>query len=260
MEADPVRLAQVIGNLLTNAAKYTELHGRIRLTAQREHGEAVVRIQDNGIGIAPEMLSKIFDLFVQVDDAGASTRAQGGLGIGLTLVKNLVTMHHGTVEAHSDGLGRGSEFVVRLPLAPRARPESPGPDAGQKAPTASPHSHRLLVVDDNRDAANSLAVLLRLQGHEVRVAHDGPAALELVKVYRPELVFLDIGMPGMDGYEVARRLRSQPGLEKVRLAALTGWGQNEDRRRTAKAGFDHHLVKPPELSVIDGLLSDLKRP
>jgi CheY-like chemotaxis protein len=201
------------------------------------------------------MLPRIFELFVQVDHA--STKAQGGLGIGLTLVKNLVEMHHGTVEARSEGLGRGSEFVVRLPvLARRLREERPEPRPS--AEPVVPSGFRLLVIDDNQDAATSLAMLLRLQGHEVRVAHSGAAALEMTNSYTPDVVFLDIGMPGMDGYEVARRLRQQPGLEKVVLAALTGWGQREDRRRTAEAGFNHHLVKPPEPKVIDGLLADLK--
>ncbi len=255
LDADPVRLAQVVGNLLTNAAKYTEPNGLIGLTAERDGDLAVLRIRDDGIGIAPHMLPRIFELFVQVDHA--ATRSQGGLGIGLTLVKNLVEMHGGTVEAHSPGLGQGSELVVRLPLSAR-EPEKPEgreiADARQVPPSSG---LRLLVVDDNQDAANSLAMLLRLQGHEVRVAHDGPAALEMVDVYRPEMVFLDIGMPGMDGYEVARRLRRQPGLESVRLAALTGWGQQEDRRRTAEAGFDHHLVKPVEPAALEGLLAGL---
>jgi CheY-like chemotaxis protein len=251
-----VRLTQVVGNVLTNAAKYTEPNGRIWLTAKREGDQAVLRVRDNGIGIGPDMLPKIFDLFVQADHAAA--RSQGGLGIGLTLVKNLVEMHHGTVEAHSAGLGKGSEFVVRLSLSVMAReaPEKREIDGRRQAVASS--GRRLLVVDDNKDAADSLAMLLRMQGHEVRVAHNGPAALELTKGYRPEIVFLDIGMPGMDGYEVARRLRRQPGLENVRLAALTGWGQEEDRRRTAEAGFDHHLVKPVESSALQALLADLK--
>jgi PAS domain S-box-containing protein len=258
LDADPVRLAQVVGNLLTNAAKYTEANGRIRLTAQREDGEAVLRVRDSGIGIAPDMLPHIFELFVQVDHA--ATRSQGGLGIGLTLVKNLVEMHHGAVEAHSEGLGEGCEFVVRLPLIPQEyRQRIEEENGGAQREPARSSGHRLLVVDDNRDAADSLAMLLRLQGHEVRVAHDGPAALEMVNGYCPALVFLDIGMPGMDGYEVARRLRQQPGLNNVRLAALTGWGQQEDRRRTAEAGFDHHLVKPVEPKALEGLLADLKR-
>jgi PAS domain S-box-containing protein len=254
LDADPVRLAQVVGNLLTNAAKYTEAGGRIRLTAQRAGSEAVLRVSDTGIGIASDMLPHIFELFVQVDHA--ATRAQGGLGIGLTLVKNLVEMHHGTVEAHSGGLGKGSEFVVRLPLAAIAVDDSGGQVKEEHVRASS--GRRLLVVDDNRDAAESLAMLLRLQGHEVEVAHDGPAALKLAAGYRPELVFLDIGMPGMDGYEAARRMRQQPGLENIRLAALTGWGQQEDRRRTAEAGFDHHVVKPVEPSALEELLARLK--
>jgi len=258
LDADPVRLAQVVGNLLTNSAKYTEANGKISLTAEREGTDAVLRVRDTGIGIAPDMLPHIFELFVQADHS--STKAQGGLGIGLTLVKNLVEMHHGSVEAHSAGLGRGSEFVIRLPLMPQEERQRVENDNGE-APHESARSlgHRLLVVDDNRDAADSLAMLLRLQGHEVRVAYDGPAALEVLKGYRPALVFLDIGMPGMDGYELARRLRQQPGLENVRLAALTGWGQQEDRRRTAEAGFDHHLVKPVEPKALELLLADLER-
>jgi CheY-like chemotaxis protein len=223
----------------------------------REGDTAVLRVRDTGIGIAPEMLPKVFELFVQVDHA--TTRAQGGLGIGLTLVRSLVEMHGGTVEARSDGPGKGSEFVVRLPLA--ATPGAvPGGEAGGGNPAdlAPPPAHRLLVVDDNVDAAESLAVLLRLQGHEVRVAHDGPGALSLVGVYRPEVVFLDLGMPGMDGYEVARRLRRQFGPGDVRLAALTGWGQPEDRRRSQEAGFDLHLVKPVDPTTLEQVLAGLR--
>ena len=212
LDADPVRLAQVVGNLLTNAAKYTEPNGRIWLTAERDGDMAVLRVRDTGIGIAPHMLPRIFELFVQVDHA--STKAQGGLGIGLTLVKNLVEMHNGTVEARSEGLGKGSEFVVRLPLSAQALDQDHGREAGQQAhQPPSPSGYRLLVVDDNQDAANSLAMLLELQGHEVRVAYSGVAALEMTKTYTPDVVFLDIGMPGMDGYEVARRIAAaaRPG-------------------------------------------------
>jgi CheY-like chemotaxis protein len=255
LDADPVRLAQVVGNLLTNAAKYTEPNGRIRVTAQREGDESVLRVRDNGIGIAPTMLPRIFELFVQVDHA--ATRSQGGLGIGLTLVKTLVEMHNGTVEARSEGLGKGSEFVVRLPISAQALVQDHGRETGQPAQPTSPSGHRLLVVDDNQDAGNSLAMLLRLQGHEVRVAYSGVAALEMTQDYRPDVVILDIGMPGMDGYEVARRLRQRPGLEKVVLAALTGWGQQQDRRRTAEAGFNHHLVKPPDPKALEELLASL---
>lgn len=255
LDVDPLRLAQVIGNLLTNAAKYTEKNGRIELVAAVEGETAVIRVRDNGIGISPEMQPRIFELFVQVDHA--ALRSQGGLGIGLTLVKNLIEMHGGTVEAHSAGLGRGSEFVIRLPLpiAPPVRPIAAAPI--EQCSADAPVRHRLLIVDDNQDAAVSLAMLLRFQGHEVRVAHDGPAALQLATSYKPELVFLDIGMPGMDGYEVARRWRSIPGSESTVLAALTGWGQPEDRRRTTEAGFDHHLLKPLELSVLEGVIASV---
>ncbi len=259
LDADPVRLAQVVGNLLTNAAKYTEANGHIRLTAQRDGDQAVLRVRDNGIGVAPDMLPHVFELFVQVDPA--STKAQGGLGIGLTLVKNLVEMHGGTVEARSDGTDKGSEFVVRLPLMvdkPRQPNERECREPQQEPARSS--GHRLLVVDDNQDAAVSLAMLLRLQGHEVRVAHNGPAALEMARGYAPDVVFLDIGMPGMDGYEVARRMREQPGLENVVLAALTGWGQQQDRRRTAEAGFNHHFVKPPEPKEVESVLAELPTP
>jgi PAS domain S-box-containing protein len=256
LDADPVRLAQVVGNLLTNAAKYTESNGRIWITAERVGGQAVLTVRDTGIGIAPDMLPHVFDLFIQVDHA--ATRSQGGLGIGLTLVKNLAEMHGGTVEARSEGLGKGCEFVVRLPLAveERREPQNRPKEEPQQEPVRA-SGHRLMVVDDNKDAAVSLAMLLRLQGHMIRVAHDGPSALELVQSYRPAMIFLDIGMPGMDGYEVARRLRQQPGLESVVLVALTGWGQQEDRRRTAEAGFNHHLVKPPEPKALEGLIAEL---
>ncbi len=258
LDADPVRLTQVVGNLLTNSAKYTEANGHIWLTARRDGDQAVVSVRDNGIGIAPDMLPHVFELFVQVDHA--STKAQGGLGIGLTLVKNLIEMHHGSVEARSRGLGEGCEFVIRLPISAQQSDPDHGRVMGQQPQQPPPSGFRLLVVDDNQDAASSLAMLFKLQGHEVRVAFSGMAALEMATTYTPDVVFLDIGMPGMDGYEVARRLRQQPGLEKIVLAALTGWGQQEDRRRTAEAGFNHHLVKPPEPKAIETVLSELKRP
>jgi CheY-like chemotaxis protein len=206
------------------------------------------------------MLPHIFELFVQVDQAPA--RSHGGLGIGLTLVKNLVEMHGGTIEAHSEGLGKGSEFVVRLPLANRPDSANRGQNGDEQAnaaatPAAANAGRRLLVVDDNHDAANSLAMLLKLKGHNVRVAYNGVGALEAAAAHRPEAVFLDIGMPGMDGYEVARRIRELPGLTHVTLTALTGWGQQQDRCRTAEAGFNHHLVKPPDSKTIDNLLAEL---
>ncbi len=257
LDADPVRLAQVVGNLLTNSAKYSEANGHIWLTARKEGDQAALSVRDTGIGIAPDMLPHVFELFVQADHA--STKAQGGLGIGLTLVKNLVEMHNGTVQARSAGLGKGSEFVVRLPLLvqPQGVPGEAESAAHQQATPSS--GHRLLVVDDNHDAAISLSMWLRLQGYEVRVAHDGSTALEIATTFRPDLIFLDIGMPGMDGYEVARRVRETPGLERTILTALTGWGQQEDRRRTSEAGFDHHLVKPPEPKAVESVLAELKK-
>lgn len=254
VQADLVRISQVIANLLTNAAKYTEARGRIVLSARREENDVVLCVKDNGIGIASNMLPQVFDLFVQVDYA--TTRSQGGLGLGLTLVKNLVEMHGGSVEAHSDGLSRGSEFRLRLPLLSG---EETGAEAGESEgqPQPRPTGHRVLVVDDNRDAAMTLATLLRLQGHDVRVVHDGPAALTAVPEFTPALILLDLGMPIMDGYEVARRLRSLPESRDIVVAALTGWGQQDDRRRTREAGFDHHLVKPVEPEVLEDLLAML---
>jgi PAS domain S-box-containing protein len=253
VHADPVRLTQILGNIVTNAAKYSEANARIELSVGRDGDEAVLRVRDNGIGIAPDMLPHVFDLFVQADHATA--RSQSGLGIGLSLVKSLVEMHGGTVEAESAGLGKGSQFTVRLPLLPEDGDAPMVQDNVIALPPAS--GLRLLVVDDNLDAANSLVLLLRLQGHDVRIAHDGASALKIATAYRPALVFLDLGMPEIDGYEVARRIRTTPGLERIVLVALTGWGQQEDRDRTAAAGFDHHLVKPPEPDAIEHVLTRL---
>ena len=255
LDADPVRLAQVVGNLLTNSAKYTEANGRIWLTAHREGDDAVLSVRDTGIGIAPDMLPHVFELFVQADHA--STRAHGGLGIGLTLVRSLVEMHNGTVQARSDGLGQGSEFIIRFPLLIQAKTVRGQFEAVEAEQVTRSSGHRLLVVDDNHDAANSLALLLRLQGYEVRVAHDGLSAIDAARAFQPELVFLDIGMPGMDGYEVSRRLRQMSGMDGVPVVALTGWGQQEDRRRTAEAGFTHHLVKPPDPDALKEVLARL---
>ena len=255
VDGDPIRLAQVIGNLLTNAAKYTDANGHIQLSASREDNTVVLRVQDDGIGIAPNVLPHVFELFSQADHA--ASRSQGGLGIGLTLVKKLVELHGGSVEARSAGLDKGAEFFVRLPIMHQDRSKSI--EIGNTASVKSSSKLRLLVVDDNEDAAESLAMLLRLQGHEVRVAHDGVTALGVAVDFLPALIFLDIGMPGMDGYEVARRLRTMPALQSTVLTALTGWGQAEDRRRSADAGFDHHLVKPPELKAVEALLADLSQ-
>jgi PAS domain S-box-containing protein len=258
LEADPVRLAQILANLLNNSAKYTEEGGQIWVTAQPEGEEAVIRVRDTGIGIPTAMLPHIFEMFTQVDPSLG--RSQGGLGIGLTLVKSLVELHAGTVQAHSAGPGQGSEFVVRLPLRKAARKSGAeeGPDH-QRQPGAPASALRVLVVDDSRDGAESLALLLRLKGHDVRVAHDGLAALEAAQASPPDLAILDIGMPGMDGYELARRLRQKPGLGKLVLVALTGWGQAEDRRRSQEAGFNQHLTKPADPAALDRLLGEAKR-
>jgi len=252
IDADAVRMAQVFSNLLNNAAKYTEPGGRIRLSARQEDGEAVISVQDNGVGIAPELLPRVFELFVQAEGAGA--RAQGGLGIGLSLVQSLLALHGGSVEAKSEGLGRGSEFVVRLPVA-----AAPVDGAAPAPQPAAPSRHlplvRVLVCDDNRDAADSLASLLEFLGARATVVYDGPAALAAARAERPRLVLLDIGMPAMDGYAVARELRALPEGRALTLVALTGWGQQRDRERTRAAGFDRHLVKPVELQALQALLA-----
>ncbi|HET6576512.1 MAG TPA: response regulator [Fimbriiglobus sp.] len=248
---DPARLTQVLTNLLNNAAKYTEEGGRVALGLAREGGEAVVRVRDTGVGIPAEMLGSVFDLFTQVDRS--LDRSQGGLGIGLTLVKRLVTKHGGTVEARSDGPGRGSEFVVRLPVLAGAPPAAAVPQPGR--PTAA-CGLRVLLVDDNVDGADSLAALVRLAGHDARVAHDGPGALATAAAFRPQVVVLDIGLPGLSGYEVARRLRANLDLSGAVLVAVTGYGRDEDREQAREAGFDHHLVKPVDFAQ----LLDLLRP
>ncbi|HMC87925.1 MAG TPA: response regulator, partial [Gemmataceae bacterium] len=229
IRGDETRLAQVLSNLLNNAAKFTPEGGRIWITLERAGDEALLRVRDTGIGIPAEMLSTIFDLFTQVDRS--LDRSQGGLGIGLTLVRRLVEMHGGSVEAHSAGINQGSEFIVRLPVLKQEQTPSIAGNGSVPARLIGP-SQRVLIVDDNVDSAESLAVLLRQSGHEVRTTHDGPSALDLTSSYRPEVVLLDIGLPGMDGYEVARRLKQQPGMQAVSLAAVTGYGQEEDRRRS----------------------------
>jgi PAS domain S-box-containing protein len=250
LDADPIRVAQAISNLLHNSAKYTEPGGRISITAARENGEAVVRVRDTGVGIAADMLPRIFDLFVQGERK--QDRSQGGMGIGLTLVRSLAEIHGGRVSAQSDGPGKGSEFVLRFPLC-QDQPRGDLDDVVARVSVSSP-PRRILIVDDNADAGESLAMFLRLQGHVVRVAIDGQTAIDMATTEPPEVAFLDIGMPGMDGYELARRLRQQPALESVTLVALTGWGQDEDRRRTQQAGFDFHLTKPAEPEVLGRLL------
>jgi two-component system, sensor histidine kinase len=251
--ADGVRLAQVFSNLLNNAAKYTDPGGRIALSARVEGRDVAVSVRDTGTGIPVEMLGRVFEMFTQVErEAG---RAQGGLGIGLTLVKNIVELHGGTVQAFSEGAGRGSEFVVRLPLAAAGMPEPPASASAGRGQLAG---KRILVVDDNRDAASSLAHLLNLLGAEAGVAHDGAGALATLASRRHDLVLLDIGMPGMDGYEVARRIRCRPELRDLKVVALTGWGQEDDVRRSIAAGFDSHLIKPVDVATLEDLLHSLQ--
>lgn len=251
IDADPVRITQVIANLLNNAAKYTHDNGYIWLTTERDGDQAVVRVRDNGIGIAPEMLPRIFDLFVQGDSTPGQT--QGGMGIGLTLVRTLVEMHGGGVEARSGGVGQGSEFIVRLPLASPPRTAGEEVEVAETSVPATGQARRVLVVDDNRDSAESVGVVVEMLGHQVQLAHNGPAALEKAAAFRPEVVLLDIGLPGMDGYEVARRLRQV--LPDAVLAAMTGWGGEEDRRRCQEAGFDHHLLKPVDMDALGEVLA-----
>jgi PAS domain S-box-containing protein len=252
LEGDPVRLAQVLANLLNNAAKYTEDAGRIELRAWREDAQAVVSVRDNGLGIGPEMLPRLFDMFSRGDRDTA--RSQGGLGIGLALARRLVEMHEGSLEARSEGLGLGSEFVLRLPLA---RAESK-PAAASTAPADDLRGMRVLVVDDNHDAGDSIAVVLQQLGADVRVLRDGASGLTAFDEFAPTAALLDIGMPGMNGYEVARSIRARPGGDATRLIALTGWGQADDRRRAREAGFDHHLVKPAELPALLALLASVR--
>jgi CheY-like chemotaxis protein len=252
--ADPVRLAQVVGNLLNNAAKYTEDGGKIWLTVVREADEVVVRVRDTGIGIPPDMLTAVFALFTQVENS--LDRSQGGLGIGLTLVRRLVEMHGGRVQVFSAGANQGSEFTVRLPVLSEEHAR-PAPSYGS-ANGAAGSRCRVLVVDDNLDAADSLALLLRVEGHEVEVCHDGGEALATIAQFQPEVVLLDIGLPGMDGYEVARRLRNHPATESAMLVALTGYGQEEDIRRSRDAGFDHHFVKPADLGALTTLFASVR--
>ena len=252
LDADPIRLAQVFLNLLNNAAKYTKRGGHIWLTAEREGSDAVVSVRDNGIGIPGDMLARIFDMFTQVDRS--LERSQGGLGIGLTLVRRLVDMHDGSIEARSNGPDEGSEFVVRLPLLIQPPHEPPPTSDGPRATALS--GCRILVVDDNKDSADSLGMLLRLKGNDIRTAYDGLEAVEVAETFHPELVLLDIGLPKLNGYEVARRIRQQPWGRDVVLVALTGWGQDEDRRRSQEAGFNFHIVKPVELAALEELLAE----
>lgn len=254
--ADPTRLQQVLSNLLHNALKYTDPGGSVHVELVRDGAEAVIRVRDTGIGIDPELLPRVFEPFSQADTS--LDRPRGGLGIGLTLARELTRMHGGQLTASSPGLGLGSEFVVRLPVSPAvAPPETPAPPETHHAPAASKESRlAILVVDDNVDAANSLAVLLRLWGHDTFVVHDGPAAIAAAQQSRPGVVLLDIGLPRLDGYQVARALRTELGLVDSKIIAMTGYGQDEDRRRSREAGFDLHLVKPVDLDQLEAILAE----
>jgi signal transduction histidine kinase len=253
VDGDAARLAQVFCNLLNNAAKYTERGGRVALTVERQGGDAVVSVRDTGVGIPAAMLPKVFDLFTQADRS--LEKSQGGLGIGLSLVKGLVEKHGGSAEARSEGPGRGSEFVVRLPLV--LPPAGRDRDKNDDGPAAAALRRRVLVVDDNRDAATTLAMLLSMMGHQTRTAHDGLEALAAAEAFRADVILLDIGMPKLNGNDVARRLRQEPWGRDVTLVALTGWGQEDDRRRSLEAGFNFHLVKPIDPAELEKLLVGL---
>jgi PAS domain S-box-containing protein len=251
IDADPVRLAQVFSNLLNNSAKYTEPGGHIWLTAEVSDHEVAVRVRDTGLGIPAHALPRIFEMFSQVDRN--MERAQGGLGIGLTLVRRLVEMHGGTVEARSEGPGKGSEFTVRLPLMKEGAVGRQAPTTGDGPATTS--KRRILIVDDNHDSAMSLGMMLNLMGNDTRIAHDGLAAVEAAGEFRPDIILLDIGLPKLNGYEACRRIREQPWSKGMVIVALTGWGQEEDRRRSAEAGFNHHMVKPVEVDALEKVLA-----
>ena len=252
---DSTRLAQVLSNLLNNSAKYTPDAGHIWLTVESDEERVAIRVRDNGVGIPAEMLPTVFEMFTQADRS--LHRAQGGLGIGLTLARRLVEMHGGTIAAHSAGMGLGSEFVVTLPLAREIEKASPGEPRVDRVDAGKRAERRILVVDDNKDSAESLSLLLVGLGNQVRIANDGPSALEAARQFHPEVVLLDIGMPGMNGYEVARRMGTMPEVQNAVLVAQTGWGQEEDRCRSHEAGFDDHLVKPIDVGDVIRLLSSL---
>jgi PAS domain S-box-containing protein len=253
VDCDVARLVQVMANILHNAAKYTGRNGKIWVSASGQDGEVIIKVRDTGPGIPPETLPHIFDMFTQGDHT--LDRAHGGLGIGLTLVKNLVELHSGTVSAASEGVGHGSEFTIRLPaIATGASQEPSSREPAQPRRPAALPPRRVLVVDDVEASAKTLAMMLKAIGHDAESRYDGPSALEAVISMRPDVVFLDVGMPKMDGYEVARRLRQQPGLANLVLVALTGYGQDEDRRQALEAGFNFHLVKPASLDTLEQLL------
>ena len=258
VEADLARLTQALGNILGNAAKYTDPGGRITVTAREDGPSVRIAVRDTGVGIPPEQLSRVFDLFTQVERT--TDRTAGGLGIGLALVRKLIEMHGGTVSATSEGSGRGSEFVITLPrlLEAGVTEQAPQTQVTVQLPQSA-RTRQLLIVDDNRDALESLAALMSMAGHRVEIAEDGEQALERAAACRPDVVLLDLGLPKVDGYEVARRIRAASWGESMVLVALTGWGQEEDRRRTREAGFDSHMVKPLNLEALTQFLDELPR-
>ncbi|HZP12183.1 MAG TPA: ATP-binding protein [Nevskiaceae bacterium] len=255
LDCDPTRIVQVLSNLLNNAAKYTPARGHIWLAAEVAGEDVAIRVRDDGIGIAPDMLSRIFDLFMQVDTS--LDRARGGLGVGLTLVRSIVELHDGSVEADSEGTGRGSEFTIRLPRAtaiPSDQPKQAAEVVRPRTPT------RVLIVDDNADAMLSLAMLLRESGHEVRTAGNGQTALAVVESFQPEAIILDIGLPGMNGWEVARRIRAAQRSHRPLVLALTGYGHERDRLRAREAGFDEYLIKPADIGTLESLIAGHQQP
>jgi two-component system CheB/CheR fusion protein len=255
VEGDRVRLQQILENLLLNAGKYTKPGGRIDVGLSVEQGEAVIRIRDTGVGIAPEMLPKIWEMFAQADTS--PDHGKSGLGIGLALARQLVHLHAGRIEAASEGIGKGSEFTVRLPLAVAGAGPTVGESAAAENSGADAIVRRILVVDDNADAADSLKVLLGIWGHDVATARDGMAALQLARKFDPELVLLDIGLPEMNGYEVAHRLRQEAGLTRAIFVALSGFGTQGDQRRSKDAGFALHLVKPVDPKSLQQVIASV---
>jgi CheY-like chemotaxis protein len=254
VDADVVRMTQIFLNLLDNASKFTPEGGSIWLSSERVEGHAVVRLRDTGAGITAEELPQLFQMFYQIR---RSSGVQGGLGIGLALVRRLVELHGGTVEASSEGHDRGAEFVVRLPEL--ADMPAAAPNGAPMAETGTPAARRVLVVDDNVDSAESLAMLLRLGGHEIETAYDGLQAVEAAERFKPDLVLLDIGLPGIDGYDAAACIREGSAGREVVLVAITGWGQEQDRRRSREAGFDAHLTKPVDMAALSRLLAELPK-
>jgi PAS domain S-box-containing protein len=254
VDADVARLGQVFSNLLNNAAKYTERKGRIWVAAEREDNHAVIRVKDTGVGISAENLPRIFEMFSQVERT--LERSQGGLGVGLTLAKRLTEMHGGIIKAHSDGQNKGSEFIVHLPEA-RVSQAQPLPTVAEAENKAAAQRCKVLIVDDHEDTVTSMSIMLRILGHEVQSAHDGLQAIEAANSFQPHVILLDISLPKLHGYEVARRIRQESWGKGIKLVALTGWGQEEDKRRSIQAGFDHHLTKPIEPASLEELLKEL---